>query len=258
MEQKRNVSTATFLGNYIKLGVFKGLPEKIESFEEKLSDMAYILSTHMKGKNISTEKLKSWMSTLPLSVNIYVFHLWESIDDEIKSSTNFDTIFAALNMKIWNILDYDLFEYLIKKSEAHELKTIMNKYKCDIEEFKKKTLVSNFVKSWKGRSRKFPNFDELEVKYEEQSLTLADLDTFRQEVFEECIPSMAQYSSWVYKTYFKSGCFEVTWMLPKQLSVLVKRNITTMYEVLERYKVLQVVVAGVSVYNPCKFYLKGL
>ena len=235
-----------------------GLSDKITSIENKFSDLAGSLLCHLKSSNICVEKLTSWISTLPRSINVYVFPLWESLKEKISSSYTLDSLFAILNMEIWNILDFKLLEYFIKKAGADGLAERMKKYISELEKFKKETLVIDFIECWEGHNRDFPEYDELTIKFDKQSLTLTKLDKFRKTLVRKCIPSMLNYSGWIYYKHFKSGCFEVTWMLPVQLAMLVKRNIPTMCKVLESFKVQQVVVAGTSVYNPHKFSYRGI
>ena len=187
--------------------------------------MAENLLCHMKRNDVDLNTVTTWISTLPRYVNVYVSQLWKNIKDKHKY-TDLNELFETLNMKIWNILDYNLLEYFIKKSKAHELGEKIKKYISELEKFKEATVVSEFIESWEGHNQDYPDFDKLYVKYKKHILTLADLDTFRKKVVQECIPSMLNYSLWI-------------------------------YEVLERYKVLQVVIAGASVY-PCKFSSKGL
>ena len=238
--------------------VSTGLPDKIKSIEDKFSDLAGSLLSHLKSRKICVEKLTSWISTLPRSVNVYVFPLSENLKEKISSSYTLDSLFAILNMEIWNILDFRLLEYFIKKSGADELAEGMKKYISELEKFKKEILVIDFIECWEGHNRTFPEYDELTIKFNKQSLTLAKLDKFHRTLVRKCIPSMLNYSGWICYKHFKSACFEVTWMLPIQLAMLVKRNIPTMCKVLESFKVQQVAVAGTSVYNPHKYFYKGI
>jgi len=215
--------------------------------EEEFSDLAESLLSSMKKNNFSTENLTLWISTLPRSINVYVFPLWQSISKKLSGSYSLDGLFSILNMEVWNILDYNLLEHFIKKSRSHELSVGIKKYISELEEFKKETLVSDFIKCWEGHSRDFPDYDELKIKFDEQHLTLATLDKFRKTLVKKCIPSLLEYSGWIYYKHFRSGCFEVTWTLPMQLADRVKRNVMVMYEVLKAFKVRKVIVAGTSI-----------
>ena len=238
--------------------VFTGLVVKIENIENEFSDLARRLFSQLKSKKISIEELKEWIIFLPRSINVHVFPWWKSLMKSIHSKCTLENLFAILNMKVWNILDFSLLAHFIKMCKSAELDERMKIYITNLEKFKEETLVRDFIECWEGHSRDFPEYAQLEAKFEKENLTLADLDAFRKLLTKECIPSMLNYSSWIYYKHFKPGCCKVTWMLPAQLAMLVKRNIPTMCEILESFQVLQVVVAGTTVYTPHKLSYKGI
>ena len=178
---------------------------------------------------------------------MYVYPMWKKIRRKIKPNDNLECLFAVLNGEIWNILNYHLLEYFIKKCGTQKLKQRMIKYIYDLNEFKKATLVSHFMKCWEVHMN-IPDFEEMKVKFSANHMTLADLDEFRKKVKHKCFPSILNYW-WSYYKSFEDGCFVVCWLLPDQLELLLKENIQYLHKLFMEYNVIEVILGEVSVYD---------
>ena len=71
---------------------------------------------------MKVENLTTYISVLPYSVNLYVYPMWKKIRRKIKPNDNLENLFAVLNGEIWNIVNYQLLEYFIKKCGTQKLK----------------------------------------------------------------------------------------------------------------------------------------
>ena len=216
--------------------------------ELRFSDLAESLLSHLKSFGVCVEKLTSLMSILPRSINVYVFPMWQKICKRINSDETLDSLFAILNMEIWNILDYNLLEYFIKRYGSRDLKRRMNGYISKLVRFKKYTLVTEFIKCWDGHNRDIPDYEEVKVKFDKRSLTLADLDVFRKNLMRKCFPSLLNFAGWTYYKHFEEGCFMVSLLLPEQLAMLLKEHINSMCMLLEEYQVKEVILREMIIY----------
>ena len=217
--------------------------------ELRFSDLAESLLSHLKNFGICVGKLTSLISLLPRSINVYVFPMWQKICKRINSDETLDNLFAILNMEIWNILDYNLLEYFIKRYGNRDLKRRMNGYISKLVRFKKDTLVMEFIECWDGHNRDIPDYEEVKVKFDKGSLTLADLDVFRKKLMRKCFPSLLNFAGWMYYKHFEEGCFLVSLLLPEQLAMLLKEHINSICMLLKEYQVKEVILREMVIYN---------
>ena len=224
------------------------LSQRIKDIEFKFSDLAEGLFTHLQNNRIKVEKLTSKIANLPRSIGIYVYPMWEKVCRKINGEDTLVSLFTILNMEIWNILDYNLLEYFILKNGNPLLKSTMKDYIVELDIFKKETLVVQFIDCWEGHNRDIPTYEEVLFTFKKHTLTLAKLDAFRRQLMMKCFPSLSDFSGWIYYKYFKLGCFEVCWMLPEQLALLLREQINSIFNVLEEYQVAQVILRETTIY----------
>ena len=202
---------------------------------------------HLKNNNTKVENLTTHISVLPYSVNKYVYPMWENIRRKIIPNDNLENLFAVLNGEIWNILNYHLLEYFIKKCGTRRLQQRMIQYIYNLNDFKKNTLVSHFMKCWEVYID-IPDFEEMKVKFRNNQMKLADLDEFRKKVKHKSFPHILE-GWWSSYKGFKKGCFVVCWLLPDQLGLLLKKNIQYLHKLFMEYNVIEVILGEVSIYD---------
>ena len=225
--------------------------------ELRFSDLAESLLSHLKSFGICVGKLISLISLLPRSINIYVFPMWKKICKRINSDETLDSLFTILNMEIWNILDYNLLEYFIKRYGNLDLKKRTNGYISELVRFKKDTLVMEFIECWEGHNRDIPDYEEVKFTFDIESLTLADLDVFRKKLMRKCFPSLLNFAGWMYYKHFKKGCVIVSLLLPEQLAMILKEHIISTCMLLEEYQVKEVILRKIIIYNSHKALDRG-
>ena len=194
------------------------------------------------------EKLTTCISLLPRSINIYIYPMWKKICKK-KQYETLDSLFTVLNKKIWNILDYHLLEYFINECGNRNLKRSMKRYILELKNFKKRTLVISFIECWDRQGRDIPDYKELKVKFDDDKLTLADIDRFWTRLREKAFPSLLKYAGLVYHKLMEKGCCIVSWLLPDQLAQLLKEHIRRVHVLLKEYHVIQVMIGEVYIYN---------
>ena len=231
----------------LSAGTSTSLAAAIDYFENEFSELAMKLLWHLKKNNMKVEVLLTYTVVLPFSSYIYVYPIYKQICRKIKPNDTLESLFAVLNGEIWNILDYHLLECYIKKFGTQNLKQRMIQYIYDLNEFKKSTSVSHFMKCWEVFTD-IPDYEEMKVKFNNNQMTLADLDEFRKRLKKKSFPYILQ-EWWSYHRGFEEGCFVVCWLLPDQLKLLLKENIPYLHNLFMEYKVVEVILGDVSVYD---------
>ena len=227
---------------------YSSLEEEIADLEHKFLDLARSLLLQLKSNNMRVEKLTACISLLPHSIKKFTNPMWKKICKK-KQIETLDCLFTVLNEKIWNILDYHLLEYFINECGNHDLKRRMKRYILELKNFKKKTLVIPFIKCWEGHDRDIPDYKELKVKFDDNNLSLADLDQVWKRLREKTFPSLLKYAGIMYHKLMEEGCCIVSWLLPDQLAQLLKEHIRRVHVLLKEYHVIQVMIGEVYIYN---------
>ena len=224
------------------------LKEEIADLEHKFLDLARSLLLQLKSNHIRVEKLTSFISILPHSISMYIYPMWKKICKK-KQYETLDSLFTVLNEKIWNILDYHLLEHFINECGNHNLKRSMKRYILELKKFKKGTLVIPFIECWEGHDRDIPDYKELKVKFDNNELTLADLDHVWKKLQKKIFPSLLRYAELQYHKLMEEGCCIISWLLPDQLAQLLKEHIRRIHVLLKEYHVIHVMIGEVYIYN---------
>ena len=126
---------------------------------------------------------------------------------------------------MWNIIDYNLLEYIINKFGSGSLKESMKGYVSKLEGFRQNTSVYQFTKWWPGRSQKFPDYIEVRMKVEQdsESYTLEDLNKIRQGMCKNFLPPLSEYAVFHYK--HRLGCFMITWIMPLDFAIMLRQKV---------------------------------
>ena len=209
---------------------------------------------------MTVEQVKKRISIPPEKVWVLISPLWNKLQKKkVEVSDTVTKLFEAMHMELWNFLDYYLLEHLIKKFGSVNLNKIMHEYVDKIEIFKKKTFVVPFFECWDGHKPDIPDdYVDLNVKFNLNNITLADLDKFRRKMEYTCLPFLLDYASGMNYRYLKKGCVQVSWFLPERFSQMFRKNINTLHSLFEEYHVCQVNLRGDSIYSiDCKLMKLG-
>ncbi len=240
--------------------IYRGFLANINAteLEHKFSSLVENLLTHLKNSNVGIDELTGRMSSLPRSINIYVYPMWVKVTRKVSTHKTLDNLFTILNMEVWNILDYSLVEHLISTYDNKELKEDMRAYISELNNFKSNTLVVDFIRCWEGHNRSISDLEEVKFKFEKDKLTLEHLDNFRKSLSRQCFPSLLDLAGWIYYKNFNTGCFVVTWLLPIQLAILLKHHMRCTHAVLAYYGVVEVVIGNRIVYDHHHISQRGI
>ena len=199
------------------------LQDEVEKLEKEFSKLTYLLLQHLKKENIIVDDLTSVISSLPGNIKLYVYDSWLKIVDQ--TFKNLDSLFSKLNAEVWTFLDYYLVHYIIDELNVKDLSLKMTEYIGAIQEFKKRTLVMPFIKCWKGHPRNIPNYEKVEIKFNDTNITLAKLDNLREGLKQAFFPSLSSCAACIYYDHFDKGCFIVVLLFPNELLKILKGSI---------------------------------
>ena len=162
-----------------------------------------------------------------------------------------EDFFKALHMHLWNFLDYYVLENLINSYGNKDLKTRMQEYAAKIENFKQNTLLDKFFeyKCWRMYNGDIPEYLNMDIKFNREDLTLAQLDTFRKELTCKYLPFPIDYASWIFYRDFKMGCIQVSWFIPELLSPSLRKNVKVLRTLFKEYGVCLVKLEQDSFYS---------
>lgn len=132
--------------------------------------------------------------------------------------TDLRLFFEHLNMYCWNFLEYHVLESLIDSKCSEELRWKMSRYARGIEEFRKHTTISNFIKCARHLVKKRnipPRFKKVTMEHaiDPDVYTLAELDAFRKDTLESLHLKLSECAFQVYR--IKHGSVVVKWMIPE-------------------------------------------
>ena len=135
-------------------------------------------------------------------------------------------------------LNPDILEVLIELLGDDETKTMMKEYIRDLDEFKRKTKLKDFVGNYGHEVPMHSESKEMQLKLGDswREKTLADLMLIKSQISQQCL---------VMKTV-STGCICVTFMCPKMDDLELGIHIR---DYLQSQCVLQIVVAGVCIFN---------
>ena len=204
---------------------------------------------HLNNTKISVEDIKCHISLPAGYINDCISPLWEDINKKIDVNHTLKDLFKALHMKLWNFLDYDLLESLIKAYGSIYLKIRMQNYVAEMEDFKQNTLLIQFFKCWRRYNGDIPAYINMDVKFEREDLTLADVDQFRKGLKCDHLPFLIEYASWIFHRDFEMGCIQVSWFIPELLSPSLRKNIDVLRTLFKEYGVCLVKLKEDTIYS---------
>ena len=161
------------------------------------------------------------LSSLPRSIAKEHHKYVSSVIKRKHPFTNLRLFFNHLNLYCWNFLEYHVLESLIESKCSEELREKMSKYAKDIENFRRKTTVSDFIKCAHHLVKKktIPSrFKKVTLEHavDPDVYTLAELDAFRKDTLESLQLKLSECTFQVY--LIKHGCIMVKWMIPEDFA----------------------------------------
>ena len=154
----------------------------IEELEDQFSDMADRTLDIIKAKGTTVQDFKDRL--INLNVRNRELHK-EYLDLNIFSETSAESV-KDVWLKLsdyWDFLNYTLVEHLIKKYANQDLIETMRSYKRNLEIFRSKTRLCDFVIFFKGITKcKEVLMESLGVKFDKnwETCTLQDMEGWKE------------------------------------------------------------------------------
>ena len=128
---------------------------------------------------------------------------------------NLRLLFAYLNSHMWNFFEYKVLQSVVS-SCSENLKLEMTKYAESIDNFRRQTTITEFIKNarYLVKKRSIPtHFKKITTEHaiDPDTYTLADLDAFRTDTLEALHLKLSECALHVYR--MKYGSLLVKWMI---------------------------------------------
>ena len=155
-------------------------------YEEQMIEIErkYILLTeevYMTCKEVNLEKIKLWLTQIPVNVIYKHKHLLEGKYIQLVSrAESLVEVFGYLR-SYWNFLDYGLLEYVALSFGNDEVKHSTRRYIHELTRFRKAVPLSEFMKLWPDRMDPPPEFSNVVTRLDatQSCLTLQDIEEIR-------------------------------------------------------------------------------
>jgi hypothetical protein len=158
----------------ISHGIQEAIKTLQRDFRERVSKIRSSLVA-----NVSLTAIKDLLKELPAGeVKDQVGHLLSNGDNYhlIMSSNDIDQLFVRLSsMQAWDFLHPQLLEYFVQELADYEIKKIMNEYKSQLVQFRRRTTMSE-LSGWFGDIPQTSGF---------QKVVLSLGDNWKDKTYEE-------------------------------------------------------------------------
>ena len=211
----------------------------------------------LKDKSKSVNDITTEISCLKANTKRHVYKSWLTMVKE--NFNNLDHLFSHLTDTVWSIIDHYLLEYLINELGSEELKKDMNIYTSQLKDFKRDTLVSDFICCWKDAllERDIPDFEKIVIKYEAAKTTLADLDKSREDLNRRLLPSLTECASSIYYGKFDTGCFVITLHAPREIVKEWSLMCTKETQLFDDFRIIYIIIDHNKVYDRNEDWTRG-
>ena len=199
------------------------MESQIKKFERKFQDLNIEARKELEEKHNSrcVEILKDELTSLPRSIAREHHKYVTSLTKRKHPFTNLSLFFQHLNLYCWNFLEYQVLESLIEGNCSEFLKDKMSRYAKDVEGFRQKTTITDFIKCGRHLVKKKsipPRFKKITLEHaiDPDVYTLAELDAFRKDTLEALQLKLSECAFQVYR--IKHGSVIVKWMIPEDFA----------------------------------------
>lgn len=184
----------------------------------------------MEFKHNAVELVREELTTLPRQIMTENYSYIKKVTkpNGVTKFTDLTNFFQHLHLYCWSFFEYKVLEVLINNNCSDKLKARMSSYVSDIQTFKEKTKISDFIRHAKCSSygllvKKKPTpqtFKNLTTKHgiNPDTHTLSELDAFRLETGNRVCLNRT-LSECAFQLYtLKHGSIIVEWIFPEELA----------------------------------------
>ena len=188
----------------------------VESIIDQLQEQFGMIVKGVKEElSLDPEKV----SKLPDIIGFALPHRLQGLKDHIQyepiTMENFSKYFRKLE-RMWNILDYELLFFMVRKYGNEELKRKCDTYKNNIEIFCSETTISDLIANWRPRlvNEKIPSELKscvMELSWDPKKKKVKDLRQIQQKL-EDALPQELARAAFCL-VYLNPGSVLVLWLV---------------------------------------------
>ena len=194
---------------------------KIRKLEKRFNALKKATRICLEKRKISIKQIADALTSMPVDdIEEHKQFLKDNLS-VLYHCSDHSELFGALSLN-WNYLSYQLLDHLIKEFRL-DVKSEMEAYKKDLQQFREKTPLTLFCKAQKKRRVKpSEEFHEMVTEFDWPSeVTLEVVEQFREEYayhynLRECAMMLA---------LVRPGSFIVTWYIPQSIVKKLKEDI---------------------------------
>ncbi len=230
------------------------LQKQVRSLEDEFTDLMVTFVDYLIEKRTSIHDIKKYIRFIPGYVGASITPLWRKLKSELEEITEIDEFLERFNFNLWNFLDYEMLEYLIKKCKVLNMAQEIERYAAKIDDFKRTTLVIPFIKCWDGHKLEtIPDsvaklVVKCDIKEDITKFTLSRLDNLRHYILKKCVPLLSHFASVLYYHKISEGSICVSWLFPERFSLILKNKIQDMSMILAQYHIVWVKINEECIY----------
>lgn len=194
----------------------EGINDQIAGFEARFFELMKDFKKEV-SKRGDLRTLQSSVTYLPLTVRRDHYEFIEKASADLDHAGNIEDFFRHLNL-YWSFLEYSLLDFIIERNSgicSDKLKREMQRFKRDVEDFKKSTTVKEFWDSGSVCGDSIeppPGFKRIVTTLDRHAFecTLAELDQFRRSFCHKL-----NLRTFILKLVaFQKGSFTAIWHIP--------------------------------------------
>ena len=220
--------------------------QEISHFEGRFNQLKIDCRNGLTKKSIPVPQVVNALTDLPADDVDEHKHFLKSHMSIYYQANDHAELIGQLSFHM-NYLSHHLLDYLGNEFGLVEVKGKMTIYKSDLQQFRKKTPLNLFCWIQRRRRRPQEGFNEMVVEFHwPENVTLEDVEQFQQDYASEY--NLHKCAMMIAQIHF--GSYIITWFIPE--SVVNKLKAKLPREILKKYCVIKLEIAGTCVYCPRK------
>ena len=155
-----------------------GLEVQIDQLDQQYIEIETLLLETIKDHKIPLDKVLNWIRFPPASLRTQFADLLRQQARVISSVTSIDELFSILST-YWNLFHPALLQHLVNKVGDKKLKARMDRYMEELQHFRIRTTLGDFLDKWVGGIP--PGYKEivLELGEEWRGRTVEEFEQFQ-------------------------------------------------------------------------------
>ena len=217
-----DVQSGTAVEAYVPDKMAPDVPTQIRKFRGEFETLALSCLSELEENHLGLRKFRTSLMLLPATIKLeHTAFLKENLPTFLKAE-NLEEIFMHLNL-YWNFIDYSLLDYIIDRFCSDELKEDMDKYKSELEKFRRVTTIGQMIRSWPGRVEPPPSFTKFTstLNRDASTFTLEELEELRMKICSEFT-----LSSFILMFHnVVEGSVVISWLVPSSVIPQLRYNL---------------------------------